>query len=160
VCGSCVVLGQGSRVSSPIYSGGRARSGRRPGDRFCGGIRRPGPIGSSNGPSVVHVGRRRRIDCRFFLQTPPAIFMDEPRDGQTDGPTRHGPGPVKPGQNRAGPDEPTGSVFCLSPVHSGPKRAGPTRLARKKRAEKRAKRAGKHVLVLKNGLRGKRIVLG
>jgi hypothetical protein len=42
---------------------------------------------------------------------------------------------------------PAGLIFCPRPARSGPKRAGPARLARKKRAEKRAKRAGKHVLV-------------
>jgi hypothetical protein len=47
------------------------------------------------------------------------------------GPARPGPGPVKPGQNRAGPAEPTGLSFCSSPARSGPKRAGPARLARK-----------------------------
>ena len=51
------------------------------------------------------------------------------------GPARPGPGPVKPGQNRAGPAEPAGLSFCPSPARSGPKRAGPARLARKKRAE-------------------------
>jgi hypothetical protein len=66
-------------------------------------------------------------------------------------------------ENRARPFKPTGSVICPSPARSGPKRAGPTRLVQKKRAEKRAKRAGKHVLVQKsvlNGLRGKRAVPG
>jgi hypothetical protein len=47
------------------------------------------------------------------------------------GPARPGPGPVKPGQNRAGPAEPAGLSFCPSPARSGPKRAGPARLARK-----------------------------
>jgi hypothetical protein len=47
------------------------------------------------------------------------------------GSARPGPGPVKPGQNRARPAEPTGLSFCLSPARSGPKRAGPARLARK-----------------------------
>jgi hypothetical protein len=47
------------------------------------------------------------------------------------GPARPGPGPVKPGQNRAGPAVPAGLSFCPSPARSGPKRAGPARLARK-----------------------------
>jgi hypothetical protein len=45
---------------------------------------------------------------------------------------------------RAGPAEPAGLIFCPSSARSGSKRAEPTRLARKKRAEKRA---GKHILV-------------
>jgi hypothetical protein len=53
------------------------------------------------------------------------------RDGQTGRPARPGPGPVKPGQNRAGPAEPAGLIFCPSPARSGPKRAGPVHLARK-----------------------------
>jgi hypothetical protein len=68
------------------------------------------------------------------------------RDGQKGRPTRSGPGEARP-KNRAGPAEPADSISCPSPVRSGPKRARPVRLARKKRAEKRAKRAGKHVLV-------------
>jgi hypothetical protein len=64
-------------------------------------------------------------------------------------------------KNRARPSKLTGSIYCPSPARNGPKRAGPTRLAQKKRAEKRAKRASKHVSVQKsglNGLRGKRVV--
>jgi hypothetical protein len=60
-------------------------------------------------------------------------------------PARPGLGPVKPGQNRAGPAEPAGLSFCPSPARSGPKRTGP--FSTKKRAEKRVKRASKHVLV-------------
>jgi hypothetical protein len=56
------------------------------------------------------------------------------------------PGPVwvrwSPAKNRAGPTELAGLIFCPSPARSGPKRA-----EHKKRIEKRAKRAGKHVLV-------------
>jgi hypothetical protein len=50
-------------------------------------------------------------------------------------------------ENRAGPSKHAGSISCSSPARSGPKRVGPARLARKKRAEKRVKRAEKHVLV-------------
>jgi hypothetical protein len=50
-------------------------------------------------------------------------------------------------ENRAGPAKHAGSIFCPSPARNGPKRAGSSRLARKKRAEKRAMRAKKHVLV-------------
>jgi hypothetical protein len=50
-------------------------------------------------------------------------------------------------ENRAGSSRHAGSIFCPSPARSGPKRVGPARLAWKKRAEKRAMRAGKHVLV-------------
>jgi hypothetical protein len=66
------------------------------------------------------------------------------RDGQTGRPARFGPdeawpilGPVRQArlENRAGPSKPTCSFSCPSPAHSGPKRAGPTRLAWKKRAE-------------------------
>jgi hypothetical protein len=61
------------------------------------------------------------------------------------------PGPARarwsPARNRAGPAVPAGLIFCPSPARSGPKRVGPARLARKKRAKKRAKRASKHVLV-------------
>jgi hypothetical protein len=61
------------------------------------------------------------------------------------------PGPARarwsPAKNRAGPTEPAGLIFCPSPARSWSKQAGPARLARKKRDEKQAKRAGKHVLV-------------
>jgi hypothetical protein len=61
------------------------------------------------------------------------------------------PGPARarlsPAKNWAGPAESAGLISCPSPTRSGPKRAGPARLVRKKRVEKRAKRAGKHVLV-------------
>jgi hypothetical protein len=50
-------------------------------------------------------------------------------------------------ENRARPSKHASSISCPSLAHSGPKRAGPTRLAEKKRAEKRAMRVGKHVLV-------------
>jgi hypothetical protein len=50
-------------------------------------------------------------------------------------------------ENWAGPSRHAVSIFCPSPACSGPKRAGPARLARKKRAEKRAMRADKYVLV-------------
>jgi hypothetical protein len=43
-------------------------------------------------------------------------------------------------ENRARPAKHAGSISCPSPARNGPKRAGPARLARKKRAEK-------HVLV-------------
>jgi hypothetical protein len=43
-------------------------------------------------------------------------------------------------ENRAELSKPAGLFFCPSLARSGPKRAGPTRLARKKRTEKRAKR--------------------
>jgi hypothetical protein len=65
--------------------------------------------------------------------------------------------------NRAGPSKLAGSIPCPSPARSGPKQAGPARLTWKKRAEKRAKRAEKHVLVQKsvlNVLRGKQVVPG
>jgi hypothetical protein len=55
-------------------------------------------------------------------------------------------------ENRVRPSKPVGLIFCPSSARSGPKQAGPAHLARKKRAEKRAKRAGKHVLVQKTGL--------
>jgi hypothetical protein len=61
--------------------------------------------------------------------------------------------------NRAGSSKPVGLILCPSPARSGPKRAGPARLVRKKQA----KRAEKHVLVQKSGLnvlRGKRAVPG
>jgi hypothetical protein len=45
-------------------------------------------------------------------------------------------------ENRAGPSKHASSISCPSPARSVPKRA-----ARKKRAEKRTMRAGKHVLV-------------
>jgi hypothetical protein len=89
------------------------------------------------------------------------------------------PGPVRPGpdearpvlgparqarlENRVEPSKPAGSISCPSPVRNGPKRVGPARLARKKRAKMRAKWAGKVVLVQKsglNGLRGKWAVVG
>jgi hypothetical protein len=69
-----------------------------------------------------------------------------PRDGQTGRPAWPGPGEARPVlglarqariENRVRPSKHTGSIFCSSP----------TRLARKKRAEKRAMRIGKHVLV-------------
>jgi hypothetical protein len=45
------------------------------------------------------------------------------------------PGPARarwsPAKNRAGPAVPAGLIFCPSPACSGPKRAGPARLARK-----------------------------
>jgi hypothetical protein len=74
---------------------------------------------------------------------------------------RPGPGPVHQARlgNWAGSSKPTGLIPCPSSARSGPKRAGPARLARKKRA----KRAEKHVLVQKSGLnvlRGKRAVPG
>jgi hypothetical protein len=80
------------------------------------------------------------------------------RDVQTGrpGPVRPGPGEARPVlgparqarlENRAGPGKHAGSISCSSPARNGPKRAGPARLARKKRAEKRAMRAKKHVLV-------------
>jgi hypothetical protein len=47
---------------------------------------------------------------------------------------RPGPGQARLG-NRAGPYKPAGLILCPSPAHSGPKRLGPARLARKKRAE-------------------------
>jgi hypothetical protein len=37
--------------------------------------------------------------------------------------------------NRAGPAKPAGLILCPSLARSGPKRAGPARLARKKRAK-------------------------
>jgi hypothetical protein len=73
------------------------------------------------------------------------------RDGQMGRPARPGPGEARPVfgparqarlENRAGPSKHAGSIFCPSPARSGPKRPGPVRLARKKRAEKRAIRAG------------------
>jgi hypothetical protein len=69
---------------------------------------------------------------------------------------RPGPGEARPVlgparqarlKNRAGPAKHAGSIPCPSPARNGPKRAGPARLARKKRAEKRAMRAEKLVLV-------------
>jgi hypothetical protein len=69
---------------------------------------------------------------------------------------RPGPGEARPVlgparqarlENRARPSRHVGSISYPSPARSGPKRAGSARLARKKRAEKRAIRAGKHVLV-------------
>jgi hypothetical protein len=69
---------------------------------------------------------------------------------------RPGPGEARPVlgparqarlKNRAGPAKHAGSISGPSPARNGPKRAGPARLARKKRAEKRAMRAEKHVLV-------------
>jgi hypothetical protein len=71
-------------------------------------------------------------------------------------PARPGPGEARPVlglarqarlENQAGPSRHAGSISCPSPARSRPKRAGPARLARKKRAEKRAMRAGKHILV-------------
>jgi hypothetical protein len=71
-------------------------------------------------------------------------------------PARSGPGEAWPVlgsarqarlENRAGPSRHAGSISCPSPARSGPKRAGPARLARKKRVEKRAMRVGKHILV-------------
>jgi hypothetical protein len=55
------------------------------------------------------------------------------------------PGPAHQArlENRTGPSKPMGPISCPSPASSGPKRAGSACLARKKRA----KRAGKHVLV-------------
>jgi hypothetical protein len=50
-------------------------------------------------------------------------------------------------ENRARSAKYAGSISCASPARNGPKRAGSARLARKKRAEKRAMRAEKHVLV-------------
>jgi hypothetical protein len=44
-------------------------------------------------------------------------------------------------ENQAGTSKHVGSISCLSPARSGPKRDGSARLARKKRAI----RAGKHV---------------
>jgi hypothetical protein len=63
-------------------------------------------------------------------------------------------------ENRVGPFKPAGSIYCPSLTRGGPKRAGPARLARKKRVEKQAKQASMHVLVQKNGLRDKRVVSG
>jgi hypothetical protein len=72
------------------------------------------------------------------------------RDVQTGRPARPRPNEARPIlgparqarlENRAGPFKPAGSFSCPSPARSWSKRAGPTRLARKKRAEKRAKRA-------------------
>jgi hypothetical protein len=69
---------------------------------------------------------------------------------------RPGPGEAQPVlgparqarlENRAGPAKRAGSISCPSPAHNGSKRTGPARLARKKRTEKRAMRAEKHVLV-------------
>jgi hypothetical protein len=64
-------------------------------------------------------------------------------NGYRDGP-RSVLGPVRQArlENRVGPSKHAGSISCSSPA-----RSGPARLARKKRAEKRAMRAGKHVLV-------------
>jgi hypothetical protein len=60
------------------------------------------------------------------------FFRETLRDSvQVEMAKRAGPGPVKPGQNRAGPAEPAGLSFCPSPARSGPKRAGPARLAQK-----------------------------
>jgi hypothetical protein len=82
--------------------------------------------------------------------------MVHSRDVQLGRPARPGPGEARPVlgparqarlENRVGPSRHVGSIFCPSPARSGPKRAGPARLARKKRAEKRAMRAGKYVLV-------------
>jgi hypothetical protein len=70
--------------------------------------------------------------------------------------TRPGPGEAWPVlgpahqarlENQARSPKHAGSIFCPSPARSGPKRTGLARLARKKRAEKWAMRAGKHVLV-------------
>jgi hypothetical protein len=61
---------------------------------------------------------------------------------------RLGDPPVSKRRHRAGPAKPAGLILCPSPTCSGPKRAGPARLARKKRA----KWAEKHVLVQKAGL--------
>jgi hypothetical protein len=80
------------------------------------------------------------------------------RDGQTGRPAREARL-----ENRVGPSKHACSFFCPGPARIGHKRARPAHLARKKRAEKRVKRAGKHVLVQKsglNGLRGKRAVSG
>jgi hypothetical protein len=87
------------------------------------------------------------------------------RHGQTVRPARPRPDEAQPVlaparqarlENRVGSSKPTGSISYPSPARSGP-------LAEKKWADKRAKRAGKHVLVQKsglNGLRGKRVVPG
>jgi hypothetical protein len=66
------------------------------------------------------------------------------RDGQTGRPARPVLGPARHArlQNWVGPSKTAGSIFCPSQVWNGP-----GRLARKKRIKKRAKRAGKHVLV-------------
>jgi hypothetical protein len=74
------------------------------------------------------------------------------RDGQMGGSARPGLGPVKPGllgtvRKWAGPSKHAGSISYPSSARIGSKRAGPVRLARKKQTEKRAMRAGKHVLV-------------
>jgi hypothetical protein len=62
------------------------------------------------------------------------------RDGQTGRPVRPGPGEARPVLgpacqarlgNRASPSRHAGLNSCLSPARSGPKRAGPGRLARK-----------------------------
>jgi hypothetical protein len=93
-------------------------------------------------------------------------FLGRGRDGQTGRPARFPPGPgearpvlgsarQEPLENRAGSSKPAYSFSCPISAHNGPKL---TRLAWKKRVEKRVKRADKHVLVQKsgyNGLRGK-----
>jgi hypothetical protein len=69
---------------------------------------------------------------------------------------RPGPGEARPVldparqarlENRVGPVKHAGSISCPSSARNGPKLAGPARLARKKRAEKRAMQAEKHILV-------------
>jgi hypothetical protein len=50
-------------------------------------------------------------------------------------------------ENRAGPGKHAGLISCPSPARNGSKRTGLARLARKKRAEKRAMRTEKNILV-------------
>jgi hypothetical protein len=78
------------------------------------------------------------------------------RDGQTGRPARLEPGEAWPVlgparqarlENWVGPSKHAGSISCPSPARSGPKRAEPAHLAQKKWVEKRAMRAGKHILV-------------
>jgi hypothetical protein len=97
--------------------GGRGHGGRRPTRRFVSLCQRVWWIDLRRGRCLAT--RKNEPTLRYAAAT---------RDGQTG---RPGPGPVKPGQNRAGPAEPAGLIFCPSPARSGLKRAGPARLARK-----------------------------
>jgi hypothetical protein len=84
--------------------------------------------------------------CKSFVSW---VEMSKRAAWPGHGETRPVLGPARQARlkNRAGPAKHTGSISCPSPARNGPKRAGPVRLARKKRAEKRAMRAEKHVLV-------------
>ena len=87
------------------------------------------------GPALLGLPRRKKMKSWPSISSQTCLIRARIRDGQTGRPARPGPGPVKPGQKPGRACCAIVLKFLSKPARSGPKRAGPARLARKKRAE-------------------------